>query len=75
MAKQRYVWRGKRRQKLRALHRALDTVKNRRDPHFKAAYRVFQGSEFDSNFGTLLIRAATLLTLKEEVPEAPAVTP
>lgn len=75
MAKQRYVWRGRRRQKLRALHRQLDRVKNKRDPHFQAAYRVFTSSDIGGNFGTLLTRAALLLSLKETIPEVPAVTP
>lgn len=75
MATTRYVWRGRRRQKLRALLRALDRVQGHHDPHFKEAYRIFPGAGGALTFGVLHGRALTCLAMREEVPEAPAVTP
>jgi hypothetical protein len=73
MPKERYVWRGRRRQKLRALHRVLDRTLNKKDVHFLTQYRIFVDPA--ANFFTLLSRVAVLLTLKETIPKAPAVTP
>lgn len=73
--KTRFVWRGRRRQKLRALQTAITRLSTKWDQKVKDAYRVFPPGA-GLNCGTALTgRISFCLLMKEVVPKIPADAP
>jgi hypothetical protein len=73
--KQRHVYRGKRRQLIRALKRALNRRVTTWDPKFKSQYRLFTSLSNHAHYTALATRCQECLDMMEEVPQAPATGP